>query len=255
MRRFKTLAGLTAGMMLLGSAAMADIVYNDLDPETEPLKAEVESIVMEVGDDPETVGLYIRVRNAAAEGTGGESGCNLKGGRELVLDIYNSAPSSASVTADAEYRYEGNAAQVLLKGDCEVAVDGTEIDLLKATLTVQALAPTADGAPANITFGRNSASTALGNTSLVEASFDVTVLAQAVEMPSRDAPAIANEYLKQQSNEYTDNCKAQNGTNKNKNNWHGQLISKVAQEFEGQSFTLAQEDLVTGYVDLLCPAS
>ena len=82
------------------------------------------------------------------------------------------------------------------------------------------------------------------------ANFTVNVLDPVVEAPTRDAPAIANEYLRDRGN--NDDCMDAQGTNKNKNNWHGQLISRIAKHFEGQSFTAAQEDEVHDAVDTLC---
>lgn len=255
MRRYRTLAAMTAGLTLLGSAAFADIVYNDIDNNVDTT---LESIVMEVGDAPETVGLYIQVQNATTEGSGGENGCNLKGGRQLVLDIANSNTAAVTVTADSAFRFASNSSKVLLTGDCEQDVDGVSTPVLKATLSVAANSATPVGTPAVISFSKDlTNSTALGNWSLTQASFDVTVT-EPDNGPTRDAPAIANEHLSGQDNDYTDACKEELGTNGkagsrgHKSNWHGQLISNVAKHFEGETFTAAQESMVTDYVDDLC---
>lgn len=247
--RTTRLAAAVAAIAFVGSnAALADSVYNDIDATVD---ATLESMVMDVGD-VESVGLYIRVENAAAEGgsdSGGVSGCNLQGGRRLVLDIGNTNGGAASVVADTSSRFGSDPSKVLFTGDCEAG--DPKVSILKATLTVTGVAATAVGTPAVVSFTKDSTnSTALGNWNLAPASFDVTVVGTA-PAPTRDAPAIANTYLSDASDAYTDNCKAAQGTNKNRSNWHGQLISKVARQFEGQSFTVAT---VTAYVDSLCPS-
>jgi hypothetical protein len=83
-----------------------------------------------------------------------------------------------------------------------------------------------------------------------EADFTVNVLDPVVDEPTRDAPAIANEYLRNRAD--NGDCQERQGTNKNKNNWHGQLVSKVAKEFAERSFTASQEGVVTTFVESLC---
>lgn len=67
----------------------------------------------------------------------------------------------------------------------------------------------------------------------------------------KDAPAVANEYLKTLSSAQLNACMTNQGTNKNKSNWHGMLISKIAQEYEGNTNGWTDED-VQSDVDYLC---
>ena len=85
-----------------------------------------------------------------------------------------------------------------------------------------------------------------GNDLTTRTKFDVTAtVVHCIEM--RGAPAIANEYLRDRAN--IADCKDNLGTNKNKSNWHGQLISAVAHEFEGTTFTEAE---VHAFVEEAC---
>lgn len=66
----------------------------------------------------------------------------------------------------------------------------------------------------------------------------------------RGAPAIANAHLRASAD--TSDCREAMGTNPNKANWRGKLISNVAQHFAGQEFAAGEESIVTEYVDSLC---
>ena len=82
------------------------------------------------------------------------------------------------------------------------------------------------------------------------ASFTVVVLAPE---DGRDAPAITNDYLHNVADAATlAACQQANGTNPDKTNWHGQLINKIAQYFEGQSFTEDEEYIVVAKVREYC---
>jgi hypothetical protein len=221
--RIVTLTALTAvlGLLLVGTA-LADIVDNDI------LEADANTVELEVGDTRD-VTITIEVESTS-DGDG--AGCNIGGaGNQLVLDVASSTPTKVSVTP----------AQLTFV-DCDD----------ERTVTVTALQPT-DGVGAVIGFTVN------GETQLRsgdrrtvnQADFVVNVFAPAADdEPVRDAPAIANEHLRNRAD--NSDCQDANGTNKNKNNWHGQLISKVAKHFDGQSFTAAQEGTVTSYVEGLC---
>lgn len=81
------------------------------------------------------------------------------------------------------------------------------------------------------------------------ASFTVVVL----DDEGRDAPAIANDYLHNDADPATlAACQDANGTNAGETNWHGQLINKIAQFFEGQSFTEDEEYIVVDKVREYC---
>lgn len=81
------------------------------------------------------------------------------------------------------------------------------------------------------------------------ATFTVVVVAP----EGRDAPAIANDYLHNDADDATlAACQEANGTNTSQSNWHGQLISKIAQYFEGQTFTEDEEYIVIDKVREYC---
>jgi hypothetical protein len=224
MRKTKVLAGMTAGLMLLGSAALADIVENDLNV----VGGEKETVELLVGES-ESVNIYIGDVNAPS---GDRNGCNIGGGSgaQLVLDV-SSSDAAVSVTPS------------------QIVFDGDEACEEVRPVTVTGVSGTG-AAGALVSFTVNPSSK-LKDDSLtqIDANFVVNVTAPQ-ELEGREAPAIANAYL--HASEDNSDCKAANGTNKNQNNWHGQLISKVAQHFEGQSFAPAQENVVTDYVDGLC---
>jgi hypothetical protein len=220
MRKTKVLAGMTAGLMLLGTAALADILHNDI------LEADANTVELLVGEAAQ-VDISIEVESTS-DGDG--AGCNIAGaGHELVLEV---ASDDSAVTVSPPQ---------LTFTDCD--------DI--RTVTVTGIAPTG-ATGANVTFTVDDDATTLRTgtrRTLNEADFVVNVLAPA-ELEGRDAPAIANAYL--HASDDNSDCKELQGTNKNKNNWHGQLISKVAKHFEGQTFVPSQESLVTDYVDTLC---
>jgi len=67
----------------------------------------------------------------------------------------------------------------------------------------------------------------------------------------RAAPAIANQYLR--STDGAGTAAACEAKYEDSNNWHGEVISAVAQsELQGQTFTPAQESIVTTWVDNHC---
>lgn len=73
----------------------------------------------------------------------------------------------------------------------------------------------------------------------------VTVIDPTIDGPV-DAAGIANAYLKDRENS---DCMGKWGSNKTKSNWHGQLISHIAQHFSGQAVTGAQ---IAAYIEAAC---
>ncbi|WP_341360704.1 hypothetical protein V5H98_05930 [Georgenia sp. M64] len=69
----------------------------------------------------------------------------------------------------------------------------------------------------------------------------------------RAAPAIANEYLRESATpELLEACREANGTNKNRANWRGKLVSAVARELRGRTFGPDEEHVVTDDVEDRC---
>jgi hypothetical protein len=232
-----TFATAAAAAMVLGTAGLA--AADDVESTSDYFGTDTKMIVMEVGDTASVTLGYI------ATGTGqnpadGKQGCNLSGGpgTQLVLDVVGTAAPAPETGAGLT----GLPATVTFE-DC--TVDG-------APATVQlSFAATSPGTT-YFTFPVNTEETvAQGTFDTSGANFMVTVLAPEAD-EGRDAPAIANEYLKGLSSTQLTACKENNGTNKNQANWHGQLISKVAHQFEGQSFGPSREHIVTSFVNGEC---
>jgi hypothetical protein len=225
-----------AGLLLAATVAPAsadDVTASSVDFQ---VVADQNTIVMVVGDSS-TVDLTYSVTNGD-----GKQGCNLTGpGSQLVLDVVG--------TGDA---VEGPAG---LSGvPASVAFEACD-DELTDTAAVRTLSFTAvSPGTTTFTFTRNatsSVSSSSGTYDTTAATFVVTVLAPQEEV-GRDAPAIANDWLHNTATAAElAACREANGT-KNKSNWHGQLISKVAQLFEGQSFTASQESVVINQVKAYC---
>lgn len=98
-------------------------------------------------------------------------------------------------------------------------------------------------------FSSSSALVSAGTFDLTAATFTVVVLGN----DGRDAPAIANDFLRDVADAETlAACQDVNGTNADKSDWHGQLITKIAQFFEGQSFTEDEEHIVVEKVLEYC---
>lgn len=80
------------------------------------------------------------------------------------------------------------------------------------------------------------------------ATFTVVVTGE-----GRHAPAIANEFLNHDADESVlAACRAALGTNDNRSNWHGNLISAVAEHFGDRVFTEDEEHVVVDHVLDLC---
>jgi hypothetical protein len=227
-----TFAMAAAAAMVLGTAglAAADDVNTTSESPTYSVVSGVKTFIMEVGDTASAMLTYSETN------TDGVSGCNL-GGRDSAVTL--GVTQTAAPTGGAGI---SGLPQSVTLTDC----NDTE------TLTFSAVSPgttTVTFPVSAVVSNKTGAEPGTFNTS--GATFVVTVLAPE-EDEGRDAPAIANEYLKGLSSTRLTACKENNGTNKNQSNWHGQLISKVAQHFEGQSFGPSREYIVTDFVDGQC---
>jgi hypothetical protein len=237
-----TFATAAAAAMVLGTAGLA--VADDVEVTSTYFQTETRTIVMEVGDTASVTLGYV----ATGDGQNpedGKSGCNLGGpGAHFTMGVTETADPAGGAGID------GLPASVVFTA-CEVTVDGVK-GPASQDLTFEATSPgtTTVSFPAQ-SFTTNHEKVTLSSFDTSGASFVVTVTAPE-EDEGRDAPAIANEYLKGLDSDKLEACKLANGTNKNKANWHGQLISKVAQHFEGQTFGPSKEHVVTDYVDSQC---
>jgi hypothetical protein len=227
-----TFATAAAAAMVLGTAGLA--AADDIESTSGYFETDTKTVVMEVGDTAAVTLGYI-VTGTGNTPEDGNSGCNLSGGpsTQLVLDVVGTAAPAPDTAAGLT----GLPATVTF-ADCAATVQ----------LNFTATSP----GTTYYTFPVNTVATvAQGTFDTSAANFVVTVLAPEAD-EGRDAPAIANEYLKGLDGVELEICKAANGTNKNKANWHGQLISKVAHQFEGQSFGPSREHIVTDFVDGTC---
>jgi len=171
----------------------------------------------------------------------GLGGCELKGGpgvnpnlTQLVLGVDDVTDGVIALGRDS-VTFE----------DCIDVVDGVEVP---ATRTLTFTAGSVSGETLvsfdvdDSTFAREGAYFTAPDT------FRVVVNAD-----GRAAPAIANDYLHNDADKATlAACQEANGTNLGKTNWHGQLINKVAQFFEGESFTEDEEWIVIDQVREFC---
>ncbi len=233
--KFKTISStLLAGALVLSAAgtAHADVTYNDINGAVDNA---VETVVLAPGETKTVTLTYVNTNEQGVDHDNDDSTpklyqdtenrCGAHGTKSLVLDVSTSNPAVASL----------NTNQITIQ-DC----DGT------ASVIVTAVGV----GTAEIRFSVAQSSTASGTQWTTPADFDVQVVAPD---PGRDAPAIANEYLHQAATQTTlDACRSALGTNKTKSNWHGNLISMVAKQFEGQTFTTAQETTVVTFVRQRC---
>jgi hypothetical protein len=238
MRKTKVLAGMTAGLMLISGAALADNINNDLDEG-------VTTVEVNVAETSDPVTIWVE----ATDGTDEDEdvpGCNLGGSaNKLVLDVASADTSQVTVapsTITIDECGETNGKTVTVTGAAPtggtaVMVSFT-IDEDESSFRTHETGPEWNRTVINSKFTN-------------DAVFYVNVLDP--QGPTRDAPAIANEYLRERGD--NDDCMDAQGTNGRpgqkgyKSNWHGQLVSKIAQHFEGVSFTEAQ---VEGAVETLC---
>jgi hypothetical protein len=191
------------------------------------------------------VTIWVEASNEDVDGESDVPGCNIGEDGQLVLDVA-SADSSKVTVSPASITIE----------DCG--------ETAGATVTVTGAAPT-DGTAVMVSFTVNQTESVLrelrtgnpSNPTIINSKFadDATFYVNVLDPqgPTRDAPAIANEYLRERSE--NDDCLDAQGTNGRpgqrgyKSNWHGQLIAKIAQHFDGASFTEAQ---VKAAVETLC---
>jgi hypothetical protein len=240
-RRGTLVIAFVLAFAMLAGSAFADLVYNDVD---DSIDNEVETLVIAPGDVEIVTLTWINTNTNESvwglEGSGHDdeeasyvdtvTQCNLRSDLFADVSVTNTNAAVAAVTSDdledGKIRFE----------DC-----GDEIEL---TVTGVAAGTT------EVRFAIAAGSTAEGANFTAPANFDVQVVSPD---PGRAAPAIANEYLRTHTDaDFLASCKGANGTNRNKSNWHGQLITKVADQFEGQTFARGSEGPVMDYVDSLC---
>lgn len=233
--RLAVVAG-AATLLLVGAtpAALADDV--DASSAGFQLVDQQNTLVLDVGDTA-SVTLAYAVTGTGKNPVDGNSGCNLSGGRDtqLVMDVVAEADPVAGPAGVA-----GMPADVTFES-CDV--DGAPATV---TLSLTALAP----GVTTYTFAEDAGRTnARGTFDTSGATFVVVVN----DEEGRDAPAIANEWLHEVATDAElASCQEANGTNTGQANWHGQLISKVAQFFEGQSFGPSEEHVVIEKVQEYC---
>jgi hypothetical protein len=235
MRKTKVLAGMTAGLMLVSGAALADNINNDLDEG-------VTTVEVNVAETSDPVTIWVETTS----GDGDVPGCNIAGeAYKLVLDVASADASKVTVspsTITIDDCDEANGKTVTVMG--EAPTGGTAVMVSFTINEAESSFRTSEtGPPPNPTI--------INSKFTNDAVFYVNVLDP--QGPTRDAPAIANEYLRERGD--NDDCLEAQGTNGRpgqkgyKSNWHGQSISKIAQHFEGESFTEAE---VEAAVETLC---
>lgn len=235
--------------LILGSAGVASADTISTSSTDASYDATTKTFTMYVGESA-TVTLTYGVTNPEKLSTGGgkpvwgpgEQGCELKGGAEnkLVLDAVAASTDGGALALADPVVFEA----------CEEVVDGEKV----AATEDMSFTATAPGV-VDVSFVKDAATvvdskvtSAVFNTE--SAGFQVIILAPE---DGRDAPAIANDYLHNVADGATRAaCQEANGTNRDKANWHGQLINKIAQYFEGQSFTEDEEWIVVAKVREYC---
>lgn len=236
MKKTLTAAAAAASLVLLvpSAASADDVAASSIDFQ---VVAEQNTIVLTVGESASVTLTYSQTNDD------GKSGCNLQGsGSQLTLDVVGTGDP-----VDGPAGLSGMPEAVVFES-CD---DATGADSV-VVLNFAGVSP----GTTTFTFSRNAAGTVTNSPDATYdtsgATFVVTVLAPQ-EQVGRDAPAVANDWLHNTATlEQLAACRALNGTNKTGSNWHGQLIGKVAQHFEGQSFSTAQEQVVVDQVKAYC---
>lgn len=226
-------AASTTTLLVTGGAAVADDVaassadFQLLDGQR--------TIVLEVGESA-SVTLSYAVVGEGKNAVDGKAGCNLTGqGSNLTLDVVGTADPGVGAAGVSGLPEEA------VFADCGDEVDPTTV-LLAFTATAPGRTTYTFPVDATKTVGQ-------GTWNSTAASFVVVVL----DPDGRDAPAIANEWLREvATTAERAACQDANGTNADKSNWHGQLINKIAQFFEGESFTPEEEQVVVDKVREYC---
>ena len=235
--------------LVIGSTGVASADTISTSSTDSGYDAATKTFTMYVGESA-TVTLTYGVTNPERLNPGGgkpvwgpgEQGCELKGGavNKLVLDAVAASTNGGALALADPVVFEA----------CEEVVGGVKV----AATEDMSFTATAPGV-VDVSFVKDAATVVDAKvTSAVfdteSAGFRVIVL---VPEDGRDAPAIANDDLHNVADAATlAACQEANGTNPDKTNWHGQLINKIAQFFDGQSFTEDEEYIVIAKVREYC---
>lgn len=219
-----TLVGAAAAALVLGTSGVASADTISTSSSDASYDAATRTFTISVGQTATATLAYLADKT-------GKNGCDLTGKDSQVTFGVNS--SEATVVSGLRQSVQYTACP--------------DVDDLPQTVTFTGAVP----GTTVVTFDVDSVTakdvTAAGFVT-DPASFTVVVLGE-----GRDAPAIANDYLHNAADEATlAACQEANGTNRDKTNWHGQLITKIAQFFEGQSFTEDEEYIVVDKVREYC---
>jgi len=232
LHRAVAVAAGTIALVATGGAAYADDVAAT-SSEFQLIDGR-QTIVLAVGESA-SVTLTYAVTGTGKDPEDGKAGCNLTGaGSNLTLDVLGTADPDAGPAG-----LEGLPGQVTFESCDDEGAPSTVV------LSFTAVSPgtTTYDFPVD-----GPATVGQGTWDTAAASFVVVVPAD-----GRDAPAIANEWLHESATaEELVACQDANGTNQGGTNWHGQLIVKVAQFFEGQTFTPEEEQVVIDQVREFC---
>ncbi len=223
-----TLASAAAVALVVGTGGVAaadDVRTTSTDPTYD---ATTRTFTLHVGDSATASLTYYATAT-------GKSGCDLTGPGSYVE--FDSASSVAGVvsglTSDVRYT------------DCGDE-DAPPVRTVTFTGAVPGTTSVTFPLASYVSNGKGVSASTFESTL---ASFTVVVLGD----EGRDAPAIANDYLHNDADDATlAACQAENGTNPGQTNWQGQLIAKIAQYFEGQTFTEDEEYIVVDKVRDLC---
>jgi hypothetical protein len=247
-----TLLCAAAAALVLGSTASASADDVDLTSSTPTWTVGtdgVPTITLNVGESGSVVVTYVETDPEHLSSGGGKPvmgpglpGCELKGAKGLD-------PKDTQLVLRVDDETDGIialGAQTVTFADCPGTTDGVTVPETRTlTFTGSAAGQTL------VSFDVDAATVALdGAYFTAPDTFRVVVLAPA---DGRDAPAIANDYLHNTADAATlAACQVTNGTNANQGNWQGQLINKIAQFFDGQTFTPEEEYVVVDKVLEFC---
>ena len=196
---------------------------------------------------------------------------NNTGANDVTLDLVSGSPQSGSVTL--EYRATNGDG----KNGCNLTGTGKHVTFPLVVQTVSGTAPVLDKASVTFTdctqtqtvnisatavgtinvtlntptFQTNDPDVVAGSWDVSGAGFSVTVV-DSTQVGMLDAPEIANAYLGDRAD--NSDCKAAWGTvgKPKQADWHGKLISAVAKQYQGQTFTSATKATVESAVEQSC---
>ena len=244
-----TFATAAAAAMVLGTTALA--VADDVDiTSSTPIATVADdsylTITIDVGQTALVELTYIETNPVQlSNGKGGPvwspglPGCELKGApgvkpedTQLVLGVNAQTPNVVTVDETVTF------------ADCPEEIDGLAVSETR-TLSVTG----SSAGETLVSFDVDDATYAAPGAFFIVPD-TIRVIVNGDE--GRGAPAVANEYLGSLSDADLHACKSLNGTNPTQDNWRGQIINEVAQEFEGQTFTAETEYIVTDFIDSLC---